>query len=73
MLVLDVRGRGLSDTPADGFTLPEYAGDVAAVIDELELEPPVVLGHSMGARIAAAFGVLHADRARARWCSSTRR
>jgi N-formylmaleamate deformylase len=63
VLVLDVRGRGLSDRPASGFTLPEYAADVVAAIDEAGYERPAVLGHSMGARIAAAFGVLHPDRA----------
>jgi N-formylmaleamate deformylase len=63
VLVLDVRGRGLSDRPASGFTLPEYAADVVAAIDEAGYERPAVLGHSMGARVAAAFGVLHPDRA----------
>ena len=63
VLVLDVRGRGLSDKPASGFTLPEYAADVAAAIDEAGYGRPAVLGHSMGARITAAFGVLHPDRA----------
>jgi N-formylmaleamate deformylase len=50
-LVLDVRGRGLSD---DGpATLDAYAGDVEAVVAELGLDRPLLLGHSMGARIAA--------------------
>jgi N-formylmaleamate deformylase len=55
-LVLDVRGRGLSDRPAAGYGLEDYAADVAAVVRELGLERPLVLGHSLGARIAAAFG-----------------
>ena len=61
VLTLDVRGRGLSDKPSTGFTLPEYAADLAAVVRKLGLERPVVLGHSMGARIAAAFGGLYPD------------
>jgi N-formylmaleamate deformylase len=61
VLTLDVRGRGLSDKPATGFTLPDYAADLAAVVRELDLDRPVMVGHSMGARIAAAFGVLHRD------------
>jgi N-formylmaleamate deformylase len=61
VLVLDVRGRGLSDHPPWGFTLPEYAADVATAIDEAGYDRPAVLGHSMGARIAAALGVLHPD------------
>jgi N-formylmaleamate deformylase len=63
VIVLDVRGRGESDYPPSGFTLPDYARDVAAVIDALDLARPALLGHSMGARIAGAVGVLHPDRA----------
>jgi N-formylmaleamate deformylase len=51
-LVLDVRGRGLSDS-GDAWDLETYVGDVAAVVDALELGRPLVLGHSMGARITA--------------------
>ncbi|WP_433786464.1 alpha/beta fold hydrolase [Actinomycetospora sp. CA-101289] len=51
-IVLDVRGRGLSDN-GEGYDLDAYAGDVAAVVDGLGLRRPIVLGHSMGARIAA--------------------
>jgi N-formylmaleamate deformylase len=61
VVLLDVRGRGLSDKPQSGFELPDYAQDVAAVVEQLTLDRPAVLGHSMGARIAAAFGVLHPD------------
>ena len=58
VIALDIRGRGLSDRPEEGYTLPIYAADVAAVIEALALEDCVILGHSMGARIAAALGVL---------------
>ncbi len=58
---LDIRGRGSSDTPADGFTLDDYAGDVAAVVEGLGLERPALVGHSMGARIAAATAVRFPD------------
>ncbi|MFF4259854.1 alpha/beta fold hydrolase [Streptomyces sp. NPDC001663] len=51
-VVLDVRGRGLSDT-GDGYGLEEYAEDTEALITGLGLERPLLLGHSMGARIAA--------------------
>lgn len=61
VLTLDLRGRGRSDTPADGYRLPDYAEDLAATIRGLGLERPVVVGHSLGARIAAAFAVRHGD------------
>ncbi|MQA16938.1 MAG: alpha/beta fold hydrolase [Pseudonocardiaceae bacterium] len=51
-VVVDVRGRGLSDT-GDSYTLVDYADDTVAVLDGLGLNRPLLLGHSMGARIAA--------------------
>jgi N-formylmaleamate deformylase len=56
--VLDQRGRGRSPAPPDAtFTLDDYAADAAAVICGLELRRPVLLGHSLGARIAAAVAL----------------
>ncbi|MCG0289387.1 alpha/beta fold hydrolase [Streptomyces sp. PSAA01] len=52
-VVVDVRGRGLSDD-GGGYGLEEYAEDTEAVVMRLGLDRPVLFGHSMGARIAAA-------------------
>jgi N-formylmaleamate deformylase len=52
-LVLDVRGRGFSDE-GDDYDLTTYATDVEAVVRALDLDGPILFGHSMGARIAAA-------------------
>jgi N-formylmaleamate deformylase len=61
-VVADLRGRGLSDAPADGaYSLDAYADDAAAVIEGLGLERPIVLGHSLGARIAAVLAAGHPD------------
>ena len=61
VVTLDIRGRGLSDKPHSDYSLPEYAADVAGLIGALGLRRPVVLGHSMGARIAIALGALHPE------------
>jgi N-formylmaleamate deformylase len=59
--VPDVRGRGDSDRAAPGqYRLADYADDAAGLVAALGLLDPVVVGHSMGARIAAAYAVLHA-------------
>ncbi|AWT52313.1 alpha/beta fold hydrolase [Mycolicibacterium smegmatis] len=50
--VVDIRGRGLSDS-ATSYTLDDYAEDVEAIVDDLALDDVSILGHSMGARIAA--------------------
>jgi N-formylmaleamate deformylase len=60
VVTMDVRGRGHSDRGETGrYLLPDYAADVAGLIEALHLVRPAVLGHSMGARIAAALGALH--------------
>lgn len=51
-IILDIRGRGLSDD-GPSYTLQDYAADTEAVISALNLKDPILLGHSMGARIAA--------------------
>lgn len=59
VFVLGVRGRGLSDKPATGYGLTDYAIDLAGFLSALELTEAVIVGHSMGARIAAAFGAMY--------------
>ncbi|MFJ9413508.1 alpha/beta fold hydrolase [Streptomyces sp. NPDC101227] len=51
-LVVDIRGRGLSDG-GGAYSLEEYAEDTEAVVNGLGLRRPLLFGHSMGARIAA--------------------
>src|SRR5262249_26592920 len=66
VFVLDVRGRGLSEQrPGLSYKLDDYAGDAAGLIDELGLNSPLVLGHSMGARIGIRLA--------ARWPTKVRR
>ncbi|CAM3337109.1 alpha/beta fold hydrolase [Paracoccus nototheniae] len=50
--VLDVRGRGLSESGDLDYTLDALADDAAALVAACGLNAPVILGHSMGARIA---------------------
>lgn len=58
--VPDLRGRGETDTPPAGhYTLAHYADDLAGLLDALGLGSPTLLGHSLGARIAAAYRVRH--------------
>jgi N-formylmaleamate deformylase len=61
LLILDIRGRGLSDAPESGYAVTDYVADAAGFIEALGLQRPIVLGHSMGARIAAGLGALHPD------------
>jgi pimeloyl-ACP methyl ester carboxylesterase len=55
LIMVDARGHGDSDKPASGYGPRDHAGDLAAVIRQLGLDRPVVMGHSMGAGSTAAL------------------
>jgi pimeloyl-ACP methyl ester carboxylesterase len=54
VLALDQRGHGLSDRPGS-YTFDDVTDDLAAFIDALSLERPVIAGHSWGAGVALRF------------------
>ena len=55
LIVPELRGHGRSAQPVDGdYSIEGCAGDLAAVIDGLELERVVLVGHSYGASVAMA-------------------
>src|SRR5690348_4133423 len=49
VVMVDARGHGLSEAPAQGYGPAEQAADLAVVIAALGLRRPAILGHSMGA------------------------
>lgn len=49
----DARGHGSSSTPLNGYRYQHHASDVVGLIHALELQAPVLLGHSMGGMTAA--------------------
>lgn len=61
--ILDTRGRGLSEVPADAdYSLDAYAKDASGLADALGISRYRLLGHSMGARAAARMGRVYGDR-----------
>lgn len=46
---IDLRGRGDSGKPESGYGLTEHGRDVVRVMDHLNLDTAVLVGHSMGA------------------------
>lgn len=51
-VALDQRGWGQSDAPLSGYTLAELAADAEGVIEALNLTRYVLVGHSMGGKVA---------------------
>lgn len=65
IIMFDARGHGLSDPPSAGDPPDAQAEDLAALIRELKLTKPVVMGHSMGSASAAWFAAKYPDVPRA--------
>src|SRR5580658_5216459 len=59
VFALDLRGRGDSDKPDGPYGMVQHARDVAAAMRAMGLGPSVIVGHSMGAFVAAALAVDH--------------
>ncbi len=51
-IAIDHRGWGKSDRPADGYGLADLAADAEGVIAALKLQRYVLIGHSMGGKVA---------------------
>jgi pimeloyl-ACP methyl ester carboxylesterase len=59
-LALDLRGHGDSEWATDGaYRLTDYANDVAKMIEELSLDRPALVGHSLGSFVALRYAVDH--------------
>jgi lipase len=59
---VDLRGRGDSNNLPGPFGMKQHAEDMAAVIDHFSWTQPDVIGHSMGAFVAAALVGLYSEK-----------
>ncbi len=60
--VLDQRGHGDSERPLHGYSMAQYAEDVIAFMDKLDIEQAVIVGHSMGSFIAHQLASVYPQR-----------
>ena len=59
VIALDIRGHGRSDKPRQRYHIVDFAGDVVALIEHLQLAPVHLVGISMGGMIGFQLGVDH--------------
>ncbi|MFT4065450.1 alpha/beta fold hydrolase [Paraburkholderia sp.] len=63
VVVYDMLGHGESVLPSATPTLAEYAAQLKALLDALQIGRAHVIGHSMGALVALEFALVNAPRA----------
>src|SRR5262245_48079273 len=62
LIAYDLRGRGDSDKPDKGYSLETHGGDLGQLLDHYGLEQAVIMGHSLGAKIALRFAAKYPRR-----------
>jgi pimeloyl-ACP methyl ester carboxylesterase len=65
IILADARGHGLSDPPSKSDAADAQVEDLAGLIRELDLEKPIIMGHSMGSSSAAWFAAKYPNVPRA--------
>jgi pimeloyl-ACP methyl ester carboxylesterase len=61
-VAMSFRGQGQSTLPPTGFDLPDYASDIASVIDGLDLDDVVLFAHSRAVPYAIAYAAEQDER-----------
>jgi pimeloyl-ACP methyl ester carboxylesterase len=63
VILYDLRGHGKTgESDLDKYTIDMYGDDLAAFIEALDLNQPIVLGHSLGGMIGYAFADTHPEK-----------
>lgn len=57
---VDMRGHGESEHPG-AYSTMHYVADLASLVDELRLERPVLVGHSLGGQVISQYAGLFPD------------
>jgi len=58
----DYRGTGKSSRPTNQYSCDDFVEDAVAILDHLNTGPAILLGHSMGGRIALLMALKYPDR-----------
>jgi pimeloyl-ACP methyl ester carboxylesterase len=58
----DYRGTGKSSRPTEQYSCEDFVDDAAAILDHLNAGPAILLGHSMGGRVAMLMALKYPDK-----------
>jgi len=62
VIVHDYRGTGRSSKPSIDYTTRMFCDDAMAILDHLHIKDAIVLGHSMGGRVAQLLALEYPER-----------
>ena len=65
VIMVDMRGHGLSEAPETGYSYGKMAAELAGLCQSLKLHKPVILGHSMGGTTTLILAGMYPDLPRA--------
>lgn len=65
VVAFDFSGHGRSPGGLGGYTIAELAKDIGAVADAQQIDAFVLVGHSLGAAVAAEYAGTHPERVKA--------
>lgn len=64
-ITVDLRGAGESDKPPGPYSVEQWSLDLISLLDELRLDPPALVGHSVGCMVVEHAALALQDRCRA--------
>ncbi|AMD01473.1 alpha/beta fold hydrolase [Halomonas chromatireducens] len=62
VVTIDLAGHGHSGLGRESYTMPAFGEDVKAVLDDLEVEQAILIGHSMGGPVSVEAARLMPER-----------
>jgi pimeloyl-ACP methyl ester carboxylesterase len=71
VIIHDYRGTGRSSRPSMDYTTRMFCDDSVAVLDHLKVDKAIVLGHSMGGRVAQLLALEYPERVKKLILAST--
>ena len=65
VIAMDLRGHGKSSAPQSSYSFPEFRNDIVGLLNHLSVSSAIVIGHSLGTKIACELAIYNPGLVRA--------